>query len=74
MPLHRKHLLTEKKKILAAAALAMKIGYLKVTDLVPSGVVENLSTQSLNPHRIIGTKNKLFVVKAGSVEIWHTCW
>ena len=72
MVLHRKHLLTEKKKILAAAALAKKIGYLKVTDLVPSGVVENLHTQSFNPHRIIGTKNKLFLVKEGSVEIWHT--
>src|SRR6185503_9629983 len=72
MPLHRKHLLTEKKKILAAAALAKKIGYLKVTDLVPSGVVENLPTQSFNPHRIIGTKNKLLLVKEGSVEISHT--
>lgn len=72
MPLHRKHLLTERKKTLAGAALAKKIGYLKVTDLVPSGIVENLLPQSFNPHRIIGTKNKFFLVKEGAVEIWHT--
>lgn len=69
---HRKHLLTEKKKILAAAALAKKIGYLKITDVVPSGILENLTAQSFNPHRIIGTKNKFFLVKEGAVEIWHT--
>ncbi len=69
---HRKHLISEKKKTLAAASLANKIGYLKITDVVPSGIVENLPTQSLNPHRIIGTKNKLFLVQEGMVEIWHT--
>src|ERR1044071_212112 len=69
---HRKHLQSEKKKSLVAASLAKKIGYLKIQDVIPSGVVENLPTQSFNPHRIIGTKNKLFLVKEGSVEIWHT--
>ncbi len=72
MVLHRKHLLSEKKKTLVAAALAKKIGYLRITDIVPSGIVEHLETQSFNPHRIISTKNKLFLVKEGSVEIWHT--
>ena len=72
MTLHRKHLLSEKKKTLVAAMLAKKIGYLKIQDVIPSGIVENLQTQYFNPHRIIGTKNKLFLVKEGSVEIWHT--
>src|ERR1043165_9753582 len=69
---HRKHLQSEKKKTLVAASLAKKIGYLKIQDVVPSGILENLETQSFNPHRIIGTKNKLYLVKEGSVEIWHT--
>ena len=72
MVLHRKHLLTEKKKTLAAAALAKKIGYLKIQDVVPAGILEYLPIQSISPHRIIGTKNKLFLVRDGSVEIWHT--
>ena len=72
MVLHRKHLQSEKKKSLVAATLAKKIGYLKIQDVVPSGIVEHLETQSFNPHRIISTKNKLYLVKEGSVEIWHT--
>ena len=51
--------------------LARKIGYLKITDIVPSSSVE-LPTQSFNPHKIIGTKNRLLLVKEGTVEIWHT--
>src|ERR1044071_5584395 len=69
---HRKHLQSDKKKSLVAAMLAKKIGYLKIQDVIPSGIVENLETQSVNPHRIISTKNKLYLVKEGSVEIWHT--
>ena len=69
---HRKHLQSDKKKTLVAATLAKKIGYLKIQDIVPSGIIENLQTQSFNPHRIIITKNKLFLVKEGTVEIWHT--
>jgi CRP-like cAMP-binding protein len=72
MVLHRKHLQSEKKKSLVAASLAKKIGYLKITDIVPSGIVEHLETQSFNPHRIISPKNKFFLIKEGSVEIWHT--
>ena len=72
MVLYRKHLLTEKKKVLAAASLSKKIGYLKITDMVPSGILENLLIQSFNPHKIIGTRNKFFLVKEGTVEIWHT--
>ena len=51
--------------------LAKKIGYLKIQDIVPSGIVD-LPIQSFNPHKIIGTKNRFFLIKEGSVEIWHT--
>jgi CRP-like cAMP-binding protein len=67
----KRHTLSPRRKKLTAAVLARKIGYLKVTDIVPSGIVD-LPTQSFNPHKIIGTKNRLFLVKEGSVEIWHT--
>src|SRR6185503_4442416 len=69
---HRKHLQSDKKKSLVAAMLAKKIAYLKIQDVIPSGIIENLETQVFNLHRIIGTKNKLYLVKEGSVEIWHT--
>jgi cAMP-binding proteins - catabolite gene activator and regulatory subunit of cAMP-dependent protein kinases len=68
----RKHTLSKKKKQIVAAILAKKIGYLKITDIVPAGIVEHLQTHSFNPHKIIGTKNRLFLVKEGTVEIWHT--
>ena len=68
----KKQTLSKKKKLIVAAMLANKIGYLKITDVVPSGVIENLPNQSFSPHKIIGTKNKLLLVKEGSVEIWHT--
>jgi CRP-like cAMP-binding protein len=64
--------ISKKKKQIVAAMLARKIGYLKIQDIVPSGIVENLSIQSFNPHKIIGTKNRFFLAKEGSVEIWHT--
>lgn len=68
----RKHTLSKKKKQIVAAMLARKIGYLKITDIVPAGIVDNLQTHSFNPHKIIGTKNKFFLVKEGIVEVWHT--
>ena len=52
--------------------LAKKIGYLRINDLSCEDSLETLPTQSFNPHRIISTKNKLYLVKEGSVEIWHT--
>ncbi len=67
-----RHTLTLRRKKLTASMLAKKIGYLKITDIVPSGIVENLSTHSVSPHKIIGTKNKLLLVKEWTVEVWHT--
>src|ERR1044072_4824783 len=67
----RKQTLSKKKKQIIAAMLAKKIGYLKLQDIVPSGIVD-LPIQSFNPHKIIGTKNRFFLIKEGSVEIWHT--
>src|SRR6185503_14135741 len=67
----RKQTLSKKKKQIVAAMLAKKIGYLKIQDIVPSGIVD-LPIQSFNPHKIIGTKNRFFLIKEGSVEIWHT--
>ena len=64
--------LSEKKKQIIAAMLAKKIGYLRINDLSCEDSLETLPTQSFNPHRIISTKNKLYLVKEGSVEIWHT--
>ncbi len=52
--------------------LAEKIGYLRINDLSSEDALDNLPAQSLNPHKIINCKDKLFLIKAGSVEIWHT--
>jgi CRP-like cAMP-binding protein len=70
--LNRKHILSEKRKSLAAAALAQKIGYLQIMDLPGASILENLPDQSLNPHRIIRCKDELLLIKDGLVEIWHT--
>src|ERR1044071_9881301 len=67
----KRHTLSPRRKKLTAAVLAQKIGYLKIQDIVPSGVVD-LPTQSLSPHKIIGTKNRLFLLREGTIEIWHT--
>jgi CRP-like cAMP-binding protein len=65
------HVFTEKRKVLAAKALAQKIGYLRVQDF-PSNFFDNLPTQGFTAHRIIRPSNELFVVEKGIVEIWHT--
>ena len=70
--LHRKHGLSEKRKALAAAALAQKIGYLRIDDLDDATMLEDLPVQSFSPHRIIRCKDQLLLIKAGVVEIWHT--
>ena len=67
----RKHRLTDKSKNLAASVLAQKIGYLRIDDF-SHPILETLPAQSYNPHRMIRCKEKLFIVKEGAVEIWHT--
>jgi CRP-like cAMP-binding protein len=67
----RKHLLTDKMRTLAAAALAQKIGYLRIDDF-PDKSFDNLPSQSYSPNRIIRCKEEIFIVKEGLVEIWHT--
>jgi CRP/FNR family transcriptional regulator, cyclic AMP receptor protein len=61
----KKELFTEKRKSLAAASLAQKIGYLKIE-------LPNLPTQTFNAHKVIRPDNEVFVIREGVVEIWHT--
>jgi CRP-like cAMP-binding protein len=68
----QKHFLSEKRKALSAAALAKKIGYLRVEDLPRASILEDLPTRSFNPHRILRCKNELLLITEGLVEIWHT--
>lgn len=68
----RKHLHTDRKKALAASALAQKVGYLRAEDLPGSAIFNTLPTKSFNPHRIIRGKDEMFLVVHGLVEIWHT--
>jgi CRP-like cAMP-binding protein len=68
----RKHLLTERMKTLAAAALAQKIGYLRVDDFPASKIVDALPIQIYSAHRMIRVKEELLIVQEGFVEIWHT--
>src|SRR5215211_7256821 len=68
----RKRSLSEKSKALSAADLAKKIGYLRIEDLPHASIVEDLPTESFNPHRIIRCKNELLLIKHGLVEIWNT--
>jgi CRP/FNR family transcriptional regulator, cyclic AMP receptor protein len=65
------HDFSRKRKLLAAAALAQKIGYLRVEDF-SSPIFDTLPAVSLNAHRIIRPKNWLCVIREGTVEIWHT--
>ena len=67
----RKHLLTDRSKTLAASALAQKIGYLRIDDFPIASIFNTLPTQEYSANRFIRCKEELFVVKAGSVEIWH---
>jgi CRP-like cAMP-binding protein len=68
----RKHIFTEKRKALASAALAQKIGYLKLQDFPRTTIFDNLPTQAYGPHRLIRPKDELLLVRAGKVEIWHS--
>jgi CRP/FNR family cyclic AMP-dependent transcriptional regulator len=58
-------LLTDKRKRLAAASLAQKIGYLKLE-------LPDISARHFNAHKILRPNNELFVIRKGVVEIWHT--
>jgi CRP-like cAMP-binding protein len=66
--LFMKHVLTEKRKVLASRMLAQKIGYLKIDDLP----TVDLPTESFRAHRIIRPKDQLFVIHKGLIEIWYT--
>lgn len=66
----RKHLLTEKMKVLAAKALAQRIGYLRVGDSTDT-FFETLPRLSYNAGRQIKSRDNLYLVKSGSVIIRH---
>ncbi|HEX8185130.1 MAG TPA: Crp/Fnr family transcriptional regulator, partial [Blastocatellia bacterium] len=68
----RKHVPSEKRRALAAAALANKIGYLRIDDFPDPDIFEDLPARSFNPHKIIRCKEEMMLVKDGLVEIWHT--
>jgi CRP-like cAMP-binding protein len=61
----KKYLLTDKRKRLAAASLAQKIGYLKLE-------LPDIPAKHFNAHKVIRPDNELFVIRKGVVEIWHT--
>jgi CRP-like cAMP-binding protein len=69
---HRNHSLSDKRRTLSAAALAQKIGYLRIEDIPYASIFEGLPIQSFSPHRIIRCKDELLLIKEGMVEIWHT--
>jgi CRP-like cAMP-binding protein len=68
----KRHEFTHKMKVLAASALAQKIGYLRIEDLPDARIFDKLPTRSFEAHRIIRSNNELFLIKSGLVEIWHT--
>ncbi len=67
----RKHLLTDRRKALAAKALSLKIGHLNLEDFPELPLPARLPTQSFNPSRIIRLKDELCLVRHGSVQIRH---
>jgi CRP-like cAMP-binding protein len=64
--------LTAKRKYLAAAMLAQKIGYLKVQDFSHLSFFDSLSTQEFNAHKILRPHDELYLIRKGMVEIWHS--
>jgi CRP-like cAMP-binding protein len=68
---YRKHLLTEKRKALAANALARKVGYLRVEDFPGSSIFATLPRQKFDPKRLIRIKEGLCLVSGGTVLIRH---
>lgn len=68
----KKHEPTDRKKALTASTLAQKVGYLRIEELPGSHIFDRLPTHSFSPHRIIRSKDELFLIKLGLVEIWQT--
>lgn len=66
----RKHLLTEKMKVLSAKALAQRVGYLRVGDPADA-FFDTLPRLSYNAGRQIKSRDNLYLVKSGSVIIRH---
>lgn len=68
----RRHERSQGMKALAASALAQKIGYLRVEQLPHTHIFETLPAQSFSANRLIRGADKLFLLRDGLVEIWHT--
>jgi len=70
---HRTPGFTEQMKELAAAALAQKVGYLKLEDFPDARLFDDLPTRSYGPHKIVRCKHdELLLVRRGLVEVWQT--
>jgi CRP-like cAMP-binding protein len=67
----RKHRLTERMKELAAAALAQKVGYLRVEDFPGSVIFSILPKQEYKSNRLIRCEGALRLVSGGTVRIRH---
>lgn len=67
----RKHVLTDKTKVLSAKALAQKIGYLRIDDLPGTAIFDSLPRLPFNAGRRIRSRDNLYLVKAGEVIIRH---
>ena len=66
-----RHEITGRMKALAAVALAQKVGHLRLEDLPASSIFETLPTRSLDAKLTVRTKDELFLVREGQVEIRH---
>ena len=64
--------LSPKRKYLAAAMLAQKIGYLKVQDFSRLSFFDSLPTQEFNVHKVLRPHDELYLIRKGMVEIWHS--
>ena len=67
----RKHLHTDRKKVLVIKALARKIGYLREEDFPGSTGLTALPAHRHHPDQIIKCKDALCFVIGGSVQIRH---
>lgn len=67
----RKHLHTDRKKVLVAKALSQKIGYLREENFPGSSGLAALPRQEYPPDRIIKCKDALCFLIGGSVQIRH---
>jgi CRP-like cAMP-binding protein len=65
----RRHQTTNMMKHLASISLAQKIGYLTIEKVPSPEFFDSLSHQSFSAERLIRSKGRLCLVKAGSVTI-----